>query len=191
MDGFEEEKIPFDEYKIVKNCNCLIEYNDKNINISNKHHAIVFYKEKNPVRLMVVNKDTEINHCIEVALNQYSGGALKDLYQSLNIQSSVIDLKETPIFNHADFKNEMDVGSCDRWNLLYSMLKGSYTESDTKYGNYASDKYEFNPNLDIKYELITDNEKFIIEHHCAFMNEIKTRIIPIQDNSSLTGITEK
>lgn len=74
VDGFEKEKIAFDEYKIVKNCNCLIECNDKNINISNKHPAIVFYQDKNPVRLMVVNKDTEINHCIEVALNQYMGG---------------------------------------------------------------------------------------------------------------------
>lgn len=99
-----------------------------------------------------------------------------------------MDLKEIPIFNNTDFKNEIDVGSCDRWNLLYSMLKGSYTESDTNYGNYASDKYEFNPNLDIKYTLLTDKEKFVIEHHCAFMNEIKTRIIPIQKYSSLTGI---
>lgn len=74
VDGFEEEKKPFDEYKVVKNCNCLIECNDKNINISNKHNAILFYKEKIPVRLMVVNKDTEINHCIEVSLNQYRGG---------------------------------------------------------------------------------------------------------------------
>lgn len=71
------------------------------------------------------------------------------------------------------------------------MVKGSYTESDTNYGNYASDKYEFNPNLDIKYTLLTDKEKFVIEHHCAFMNEIKTRIIPIQKYSSLTGIIKK
>ena len=32
----------------------------------------------------------------------------------------------------------------------------------------------------------TDNEKFEIEHNCAFINELKTRIIPIQDNSHLT-----
>lgn len=34
-DGFEGENIPFDKYKIIKNCNCIIECNDKNINISN------------------------------------------------------------------------------------------------------------------------------------------------------------
>ena len=36
------------------------------------------------------------------------------------------------------------------------------------------------------YELNTDTEKFSIEHKCAFMNTLKTRLIPIQENSLLT-----
>lgn len=47
-------------------------------------------------------------------------------------------------------------------------------------------KYEFIPNIFIKYELSTDTEKFEIEHKCAFINTIKTRLIPIQENSPLT-----
>ena len=58
--------------------------------------------------------------------------------------------------------------------------------TNTNYGNYQSDKYEFIPNIEIKYYLKTDAEEFIIEHKCAFINEIKTRIIPIQENSKLT-----
>lgn len=50
----------FDRYKIVKNCNCIITTNREDINISNKHNAIIFYNDKNPVRLVVINKDTEI-----------------------------------------------------------------------------------------------------------------------------------
>ena len=65
--------------------------------------------------------------------------------------SYIVDLKETPIFNESDVSKEIDVGSCDRWNLLYNMLKGSYTEDNTHYGNYQSDKYEFIPNIEIKY----------------------------------------
>jgi len=187
VDGFENNKIAFDEYKIIKNCNCIITVNNPNINISNKHNAIVFYKDKNPVRLMVINKNTDIDKCIKIALTQYfENETLQILYDNLQIKSSIIDIKETPIFNNADFIKEIDVGSCDRWNLLYNMLKGSYTESNTQYGNYQSDKYEFIPNIFIKYELTTDTEKFEIEHKCAFINTIKTRIIPIQENSNLT-----
>ena len=187
VDGFENNKIAFDEYKIIKNCNCIITVNNPNINISNKHNAIVFYKDKNPVRLMVINKNTDIDKCINIALNQYfEDETLQVLYDNLKIKSSIIDMNETPIFNNADFNKEIDVGSCDRWNLLYNMLKGSYTESNTQYGNYESDKYEFIPNIFIKYELTTDTEKFEIEHKCAFINTIKTRIIPIQENSLLT-----
>jgi len=187
VDGFENNKIAFDEYKIIKNCNCIITVNNPNINISNKHNAIVFYKDKNPVRLMVINKNTDIDKCIKIALTQYfENETLQVLYDNLQIKSSIIDIKETPIFNNADFIKEIDVGSCDRWNFLYNMLKGSYTESNTQYGNYQSDKYEFIPNIFIKYELTTDTEKFEIEHKCAFINTIETRIIPIQENSNLT-----
>ena len=187
VDGFENNKIAFDEYKTIKNCNCIITVSNPNINISNKHNAIVFYKDKNPIRLMVINEGTEIEKYINVALNQYfEDTILKDLYDKVNIKSSIVDLKEEPIYNGTDVAKEIDVGSCDRWKLLYNMLKGSYTESNTQYGNFESDKYEFVPDLYIKYKLNTDKESFIIEHKCAFINITKTRLIPIQENSLLT-----
>lgn len=187
VDGFEKDKIPFDRYKVIKNCNCIITTNRKDINISNKHNAIIFYDNDRPVRLIVINKDTEIENCINIALNQnFNDKKLRELYESKKIESSIIDFKEQAIINDSDATKEIDVGSCDRWNLLYNMLKGSYTEDDTPYGNFQSDKYEFIPNIEIIYNLKTDTEEFIIEHKCAFINEIKTRIIPIQENSKLT-----
>ncbi len=188
VDGFDNDNIPFDEYKIVKNCNCIIDVENPDIKINNKHNAIVFYKNKEVVRLVVLNKDTDIDKCISVALDQYYGDKiLRDIYEKNNITCKFLDMQEEPIvkeFN--DNKRETDVGSCDRWNLLYNMLKGSYTESDTSYGNFESDRYEFIPDVYIKYELSTNTEKFLIEHKCAFINTIKTRLIPIQDNSPLT-----
>lgn len=188
VDGFENSKAPFDTYKIIKNCNCIITVNNQDINIHNKHNAIIFYKNDTPVRLVVINKDTDIDKCIKVALEQhFENSILKDYYVKYNIKSSIVDMKENPIFKVTDnTKVETDVGSCDRWKLLYNMLKGSYTESDTSYGNFESDRYEFMPNLFIKYELNTDTEKFEIEHKCAFINTLKTRLIPIQENSPLT-----
>lgn len=152
----------------------------------------MFYKNKIPVRLIVINKNTDVNKFIEVALNQYfEDSILKDYYDKLKIDFSMIDMNEESIFKeNDDIAKETDIGSCDRWGLLYNMLKGSYTESDTQYGNYESDKYEFIPNLFIKYELITDSEKFEIEHKCAFINTIKTRLIPIQENSKLVSEEE-
>ena len=137
---------------------------------------------------MVINKNTDIDKCINIALSQhFNDFTLNDYYSKNNIQFKIIDLNEESIFKDTDNKkSETDVGSCDRWSLLYCMLKGSYTESDTCYGNFQSDRYEFIPNIFIRYELITDTEKFEIEHKCAFINTIKTRLIPIQENSPLT-----
>lgn len=101
--------------KLLKNCNCIITNSCSEINISNKHHAIIFYKDKDPVRLMVINQKTDIDKCISIALNQYfDDGILQNLYDELNIQSSTIDMQEESIFNGADLTKEIDVGSCDR-----------------------------------------------------------------------------
>lgn len=186
VDGFENNKIAFDEYKIVKNCNCIITVKPKEINIKNKHNAIIFYKSNMPVRLMVINQNTNIDKCIDIALNQYfEDTILNNLYKKLNIKSSIIDMNEKPIIDIIN-DEEIDVGSCDRWNLLYNMLQGLYTETNNAYGNFSSDKYYFMPDLFVKYELKTDDEIFEITHKCAFINTTKTRLIPIQENSPLT-----
>lgn len=186
VDGFENNKIAFDEYKIVKNCNCIITVKPKEINIKNKHNAIIFYKSNMPVRLMVINQNTNIDKCIDIALNQYfEDTILNNLYKKLNIKSSIIDMNEKPIIDIIN-DEEIDVGSCDRWNLLYNMLQGLYTETNNAYGNFSSDKYYFMPDLFVKYELKTDDEIFEITHKCAFINTTKTRLIPIQENSQLT-----
>lgn len=187
VDGFDDGKIVFDKYKVIRNCNCIVDVNPKTINIKNKHHAIIFYKEEKPVRLLVANKDTNIDKCISVALNQFfADGILSDLFEKNNIQREDIDLMEKPIYKDDKDKEEIDVGSCDRWSLLYNMLKGFYTESESEYGNFANDKYFFIPNLSIKYKLTVFDKQFEIVHKCAFMNTIETRLILIQENSSLT-----
>lgn len=187
-DGFADGNMPYDRYKIIKNCNCIIDVQAKDVNIANKHHAVVFYKHNKAVRLLVINRTSNIDKCISLALNQYfDSGELKDVHQKYSIKCSEIDLNEKPIYNKSDKSIETDVGSCDRWNLLYNMLKGSYTEDDSPYGNFQSDKYEFIPNLLIKLHLTTDSETFDIVHKCGFINDIKTRLIPIQEDSSLTS----
>ncbi len=188
IDGFEKNTKPFSKYKILKNCNCIITSNREDINISNKHNAIIFYNNEKPVRLVVINKGTDIDKCVNLALNQkFNNILLKEFYDKEKIEKLVVDMKERSIMNDADNTKEIDVGSCDRWKLFYNMLKGSYTEDDTPYGNFQNKEYEFIPYLTIKYELKTDKEEFIIEHKCAFINKIKTRIIPIQENSELTS----
>lgn len=187
VDGFENGDIPFDLYKVVKNCNCIITTDEESLNISNKHNAIIFYKGNMPVRLMVINQATDVDRCIDMALNQlFNGKALKSIYKSLDIKRIDIDLNQKPLFNESNHEKEIDVGSCDRPSLLDSMLEGSYTQSDTNYGKSNSNSnYKFIPNIEIQYELITENEHFIIRHHCAFLNENMTRIIPLQDKSLL------
>ncbi len=184
IDGFENGGLPYDEYKIVKNCNCLIS-NNNNIAIGNKHHAIVFYKGDKPVRLLVICRDTDITNLLSNALNQKVNNEV--LYKILNknkVKSHEIDLKERPIFNEFNLMQEIDTGSCDRLSLLKTMLSGSYTEDATAFGHYDSDRYFYIKNLDVKYYLKTDNEIFDIQHDGGFINDIKTRIIILQKEFS-------
>ena len=186
IDGFEDNNIPFDSYKVIKNCNCDITSNS-DLNITNKHNAIVFYKDGKPVRLMVVNANTNVDWCIKKALEQnFHGTTLEHLFELLSIEREDVDLKEKTIDNNKDYSKEIDVGSCDRPSLLECMLEGSYTESDTGLGkNDKEFEYEFIQEIYIKYSLMTDDEIFSIEHHCAFINKDGSRLIILQDNSEL------
>lgn len=187
VDGFENGNVPFDTYKVVKNGNCIITCNRDDLNISNKHNAIIFYKNNIPVRLMVINQHTDIDKCIGMALSQqFNDTTLNEIYTSLSIKRCDIDLEEQPIHNNSNKEDEIDVGSCDRPSLLNCMLEGCYTQSNTDYGKSNSDSnYYFAPDISIYYDFSTDTEQFKIEHHCAFFNANMSRIIPLQENSLL------
>ena len=187
-DGFSAEEVPFDRYKIVKNCNCIISSNKDNLPIGNKHNAIVFYKKNKVERLVLLCKDTNIDFCVENALNQQLGGVkLSDIYATNNIACEVVDLKEEPIFNEHNLSAgmELDVGSCDRMALLEQMLKGHYTEEESKFGNYDNIDYLYDSKTEIKMELKTDKEQFLVKHKGCFLNATKTRIIILQENSEI------
>ena len=185
IDGFENNGLPFDKYKVVKNCNCIITSKPQ-LNINNKHNAIVFYKSDIPVRLMVINQKTDVNQCITDALNQeLNGYQLKDIYEQNSIERKDVDLQQKPVIKQ-NFRKEIDVGSCNRPSLLENMLQGVYTESNTDFGKDGNNNnFLFFSNLNIEYELLTDDEYFAIQHHCAFINSDLTRVIPLQDNSLL------
>lgn len=179
-DGFNNGKLPYDSYKIIKNCNCLIS-NNKNIPIGNKHNAIIFYLDNSPVRLLVSDINTDLEKCVNNALNQQIGKVtIQDIINNNQIKCSKIDLKEKPKLNNFNGNTEIDVGSCDRLSLLKNMLSGSYTDDISVYGHFDSTKYFFDKSVIVEYKLKTDNENFEIQHECAFFNDIKTRVIIIQ-----------
>lgn len=171
----------------MRNCNCIITSNQDNLNISNKHNSIIFYKDNEPVRLMVINKETNIDYCIKEALSQsFNNSTLRDIFSTIKIRRTEVNLNQPAVENNSDKQKEIDVLSCDRPSLLECMRKGNYTEGDMNFGKKNSDNsYNFNSNIFIQYKLTTDTEYFLIQHHCAFINKNMTRIIPLQDNSSL------
>ena len=187
-DGFADGNKPFDKYKIIKNCNCIISSSEDNLPIGNKHNAIVFYKRNKVVRLALLCKHTDIDFCINNALNQQIDGVkLLDIYTSNKIAGEAVDLQEEPIFNKYNLSGgmEVDVGSCDRMSLLEQMLKGHYTETESKYGNYDNIDYVYDSKVKIKIKLKTDNELFEIRHKGLFINATKTRIIILQEDSEI------
>ena len=187
-DGISSNKTFFDKYKIVKNCNCIITSTDPNLPIGNKHNAIVFYNKNKVVRLALFFKDTNLDLCIENALKQTCGGGkIEDVLKENNVLCETVDLGENPIFNHHNLSDaiEVDVGSCDRMSLLEQMLKGSYTEDESKDGNYDDINYVYDSNLEVDIKLKTDTENFQISHKGSFINATKTRIIILQKNSEI------
>lgn len=184
-DGF-SSGLPFDSYKVVKNCNCIIKVKPSKFNVANKHNAIVFYKDGVPVRLVVINEKTNVDECIKNALKQdINGMNLEDIFKENNIEETVIDMHEEPIHKDNDMKKETDTGSSDRMSLLRSMLKGSYTEEDGDSPNKGETFRYIPEEVDVRYLLVTDSEFFDISHKHAFTNSDGTVLIPLQEKSSI------
>lgn len=187
IDGIENGNVPYDKYKVVLNCNCEISSNTNNVLLGNKHNAIIFYKNGKVVRLAVLTNETDVFACLGKALNQaYHNIKLKDLLSSKNVKQEIVDLKQTPKFNSFNGKKEMDIGSCDRVPLLNCMLNGNYTESETCLGNYDCNEWDFNEDIEIKYNLKTDCEVFDIHHKGVFINKTKTKAIIIQSQGPIS-----
>jgi hypothetical protein len=153
--------------------------------IGNKHHAIIYYKDSKPVRLIVCCHDTDVDKLIENATQQKIGNkTLSQIFEQHNIKKTEIDLSEKPVFNEFNSCPEIDTGSCDRFSLMKSMLSGSYTEDDTKFGHFDSTTYFYIQDLSVTYNLSTDRESFEIDHEGGFLNDLKTRIIILQKKFS-------
>lgn len=185
IDGVKDNYLPYDSFKVLLNCNCIISSNVKDVKIANKHNAIVFYKNLNPIRLAVFNKNTSVENCIDKAINQkHNGKKLKDIFL-LKVKRKNLNLKEVSIFNEYNNTKETDVCSCDRLSLLNALLNDSYTESVSLKEKKINNNYIFLSNIKVNFKLITDSEVFNIMHSCAFINKNKTKIILIQENSKL------
>lgn len=175
-DGF-SNGIPFDSFKIVKNCNCSILTWPRNIKVMNKHHAIVYYKDGEVVRLMLINKNTNVDECISKALNQIiNNRLLVDIFIENSITSRTVDMKEKPIEN--EYTDEIALEPADRPKLLKNMLNGSFTEDDTDLGA-GKELLEFKNRM-VRFFLATDEEVFRIMCKSAFVNKDSSRMIVIQ-----------
>lgn len=182
IDGIENDY--YDSYKVVLNCNCVISA-PKEIVVGNKHNAVIFYKNGEVARLLLLTNETNVEKSINKALNQeINGEKLKTLLLKRGVKREKVDLKEKPIFNENNNKKEMDICSCDREPLLRAMLGGGYTESETVLGNHECNNYEFMPQIKINYYLKTDYEIFDIKHKGVFLNKTKTQAIILQASSS-------
>ena len=183
IDGVENRKVPYDRYKIVLNCNCIIKTNSNDVAVGNKHHAIVFYRGNKVVRLVVACQETNILKAVDQALNQIlpdDRENLRALLNKKNVKSDIVNLNQQPIFNESNGRLETDICSCDRDSLLSMMIQGSYTESETGIGDYECNDYDYNENVKILFELDTGEEFFNIKHKGAFLNKTKTQVIAIQ-----------
>ena len=82
----------------------------------------------------------------------------------------------------------MIIKSIDLWTEQkvnhYECFNGAFIDGFQKNIN-PFNKYKVVKNCNCI--ITTDKEKFIIEHKCAFINQTKTRIIPMQENSKLTN----
>ncbi len=175
IDGFVDGERPYDSYKVIYNGNCIIKVDNKKYKVRNKHQAIVFYKGGVPVRLLVANKETNMDRCIGKALEQKVSNEYRIMKEWgpidlswFQFKRTNVDLHQEPVENGVLINEEIGVLSCDRPKLLTAMLSGSYTEDEPCCTAAVQVNYAYNGIVSISYYLETDTEVFSIKHGYSF-----------------------
>lgn len=188
----------YDRYKIVKNCNFLpTTCNDLalHVRLRPKQTVVVFYKNDQPVRLLAVNGQADLQGMINMAMVERIGRvSLQRIFDERGITCSEVDLKEDSrdVVSPIVLEEEIGVFSCNRWSLFQAALAGRTTDhpaddEDAEPSNPDTvPELEYHPNLVLTYQLTTDTEHFTIRHQGAFYDKSLTYLVAPQIGSELS-----
>lgn len=184
LDGVTTYACPYRHYKVVRNCNCLINCNDARIITRHKHHAIVFYNQKDqPIRLVVINApklDEYLNLVPQITVSEAPEICLSKIFEEFNVTHTDVNLYEAPIKDRKTKHKETDLWSVDRYKVLQQAISE----------NFISTPFFYTPNIKITYALITDTEHFLIKHAGGITNR-KRAIIFQKDSRFFSKVSEK
>jgi len=183
----------YDEIQVIRNCR--IDYLSKE-SYPSRSNIVLFLRGKKPLRLVLLGQ-CDFEKVIETCFKEKclpNKLSVNELCCKYEIKIIYKDMKQT-IGN--EYKLEIENGSCDRKELLETMLGGSYTAD----GGDTIDLKSLNFDPNRKVNVVGETDEFLINipHKgrltLEFENGIK-RYIFLQDNGELTreyveGILEK
>lgn len=130
IDGFENDRIPFDEYKVVKNCNCIITTNKKickNYNVSVTEYLTATYIYAMYLSIYERNSKEEIIISVPIDLRKYyQVNTLFNFFVCMNINSKIVEKSLTTFDEilkqvHVEFQDKLNVKEVS--NYLASAVK--------------------------------------------------------------------
>ena len=169
----------YDKVVFYQNCNIAMEFSL--LNLDYRHTAILFFKDEQPIRLLVDNAPAaEVQAMYEYATQQRLGPngqySLKRIIEENNISIETVDLKEKPILRSQIESGNEQIVSCDRWDLFLQIID-NMKESRAE---YAFDPYNI-----FTVAATLDTWEFDIVHRGMFYNHENTHYITLQTGSPL------
>lgn len=180
--GFETD-IPYDAFKLVQNCNCLMQ-SKSILGTPNKHTAIIFYNKNTPTRLLLLSDNTNIPRALNSALKQHIGSVqLLNIMRENDIHFTTGNMFEAPIIKSSNNINNAHLTSCNSWQMLHNILT-----NNTNQNGFQSHKEQFvyDKNIMLDLSLKTPNEQFNISHKGAYINKQNQSLALIQANSPIS-----
>ncbi len=176
--------IPYDHYKIVRNCETVFT-NDFGILTPARRLAIVFYRQRIPIRLLVGSKDNNLDQAMKTVFETtVKGRTMRDWLKSeLHLHPESVNLGQEGETNESEMAN---IASCHTWSSLQEAIM-DFTGNNPEI-SWLIKKGHFT------LRLKTDTEFFNIQHEVALYPKIDRRkkskepksVILIQTHSPLT-----
>lgn len=167
----------YDKVEFYHNCN--VAMSSSLLYLDYRHSAIIFYKDSRPIRLLVDNiPAAEVKKFYNYAIVQRLGAngrySLQDVLENVAIET--IDLGEEP--KHCNYKHpdQIQIASCDRWDLFLQLIDNMKEDRSA---------YRFDSSSTLRVAATLGQWSFMIMHRGMFYNTEKQHYITLQSASPL------
>lgn len=192
LDGSSSDRTTsaYDYFRVINNCQAKSFISINCLNLPEKHLAVIFYKNSQPIRLVLAAGNHNFHKIQNLLLNYYKDDNNRIVHNRLKSIFTTAHLEPHDQKNYSLATNtepETKILSTRSYPTQHQNTSKYYSDLlEHTCQNFPKGKYILSPQILASYELEADGFRFLIQHQGGYSNDPDmTHFILFQHNAEL------